>query len=314
MAGGDAPALDLAAHEVAVAPLGGEVHRGRRPLLPPLDLALVEGAAEVAASAADQQQRLVRRLQRHGAHAIQIGDQPEGADLRRGQDADAAGLVVEGDVAGDDREVQRPAGLGHSLDAADELAHDGRPLGIAEVEAVGDGQRPRADGGEVAPGLRHRLRPARGGIGGAVAGRAVGGEREALGRAVDAHHGGIAARRLHRVRHHHVIVLLPDPALGAEIGRGQQPLQRLQRLGRRCAGRGGRDIRQRRGARRERVGPLVDRRLVHQRAHRQVAHHGAAGPEHEAARIGHPADDGEVHAPRLEHRAGARSPPRAGSP
>ena len=302
VAGGDPPALDLAPHEIAVAPLGGEVDRRRRPLLPALDLALVEGAGEMATGAAHQQQRLVRRLEGRVARPLEVGDQAEAADRRRRQDARALGLVVEGDVAGDDREIQRPAGVGHALDAAHELAHDVRPLGVAEVEAVGDGERPRAHGGEVAPRLGDRLRTARGRIGGAVAGRAIGGERQALARSVDPDHGGVATRRLHRVGHHHVVVLLPDPALGAEIGRGEEPLQRLHGIGR---GRlvVGRAC-QRRGPRCEFVGPLVDGCLVHQRAHGQIAHHGAARLQHEAARLRHPADDGEVDAPFLEDGAG----------
>ena len=50
------------------------------------------------------------------------------------------------------------------------------------------------------------------GIGGDVAGRHIAGDGEALLRAVDAHDGGVAARAADRVAHHHVVVLLPDPA------------------------------------------------------------------------------------------------------
>ena len=45
------------------------------------------------------------------------------------------------------------AGLGHALDAADELAHDLGPLRIAEIEAVRDCKRLRADRAEVAIGF-----------------------------------------------------------------------------------------------------------------------------------------------------------------
>ena len=74
----------------------------------------------------------------------------------RRQDAAAVGLVVERDVAGDDGKVERAAGLADAADAADELAHDLGPLGIAEVEVVGDRERAAADGGDVAPAPRPR--------------------------------------------------------------------------------------------------------------------------------------------------------------
>ena len=70
-----------------------------------------------------------------------VVEHADAADRRRRQDAAAVGLVVERDVAGDDREIERPAGLADAADAADELAHDLRPLGIAEIEVVGDGER-----------------------------------------------------------------------------------------------------------------------------------------------------------------------------
>ena len=103
----------------------------------------------------------------------------------RRQDGAAAavlglGLVVERDVARDDREVERAAGLGHALDAADELAHDLGPLRIAEVHAVGGGERAGADRAEVAPGFGDRLLAALIGVGLAIARRAIGGDGERL--------------------------------------------------------------------------------------------------------------------------------------
>jgi hypothetical protein len=54
------------------------------------------------------------------------------------------------------------------------------PLGIAEIEIVGQRERPRADRGEIAPGFRHRLLAALERIGLAIARRHVGGERQRL--------------------------------------------------------------------------------------------------------------------------------------
>jgi flavin-binding protein dodecin len=52
---------------------------------------------------------------------------------------------------------KRPASLADAFDRADELAHDLGLFRVAEVQVVGRGQGPRAHGGQVAVGFRHRL-------------------------------------------------------------------------------------------------------------------------------------------------------------
>jgi hypothetical protein len=71
-------------------------------------------------------------------------DQADAADGRGRQDALAVGLVVERDVARHDREIERAAGFADAFDGMDELAHDLRALGIAEIEVVGRRERQRA--------------------------------------------------------------------------------------------------------------------------------------------------------------------------
>ena len=154
-------------------------------------------------------------------------DQADAADRGRGEDRLAGavlglGLVVERDVAGDDREVERAAGLGHALDAADELAHDLGPLRVAEIHAVGGGERAGADRAEVAIRLGDRLLAALTRVGEAIARRAIGGDGERLVGAVDADQGGVAAGRLDRVGADLLVILLPDPAAAGEVGRGHQ--------------------------------------------------------------------------------------------
>ncbi len=131
-------------------------------------------------------------------------------------------FVVERHVAGHDREVERLAGLGDAAHAADQLPHDLGLLGIAEVEIVGDRERLAADRGDVAPGFGHRLLAALERIGLAIARRHVDGERQRLRPVEHAHHGGIAARPLHGVAENDVVVLLPDPALRAQVRRADQ--------------------------------------------------------------------------------------------
>ena len=191
----------------------------------------------------------------------EIVDQADAADGRRRQDRASVGLVVERDIAGHDREIERLAGFGDATNAADELPHDLRPLRIAEIEIVGDGERPRADRGEIAPAFGDRLLAALERIGLAVARRHVGGEREALRPILDTHHRGIAARPLHRVAENDVVILLPHPTLRAEIRRRQQFLQRLADADRRLDALGVDFLWLRRGRRRAACIPAPGRRV-----------------------------------------------------
>src|SRR5260370_24544361 len=63
VAGGDMPGADLAADEVAIASLGGEVDRWRRTGLAALDLAEIKRAAEMTRVLADQDQRVAVLLE-----------------------------------------------------------------------------------------------------------------------------------------------------------------------------------------------------------------------------------------------------------
>ena len=93
-----------------------------------------------------------------------------------------------------------------------------------------------------------------------------------------------------------MVVLLPDPALRAQVGRADERLQRL----------GVRDRRRdalRRQHRLEGVGEVravVDRRLVAELLDRQIRHRLAAVPDDEAQRVGGLADDREVEPPFAE--------------
>ena len=146
---------------------------------------------------------------------VERGEEADGADRRRRQDRPAVGLVVEADVARDDRHVERRAGRADAADAADELAHDLRLLGVAEVEVVGRRERPRAGRREVAVGLGHRLHAAALGVGAAVARRHVGGEGDGLVGAVDAHDAGVGAGDDGGVAHHLLVVLRARPRRGS---------------------------------------------------------------------------------------------------
>ena len=232
--------------------------------------------------------------------AADIRQKPDAADRRRRQDALAVGLVVERDIAGDDRVVERQAGFAHAFDAVDELAHDLRPFRIAEVHVVGEGDRQGAHRSQVAPALGHRLRPAAARVGLAIARRAIGGERQPLDAPRQPDDRGVAPRPLYRVAHHQMVVLLPDPALAGEVGAADEADERCRRIAvERQAGGVERRPLHRRGP-----GPLVERRLVDQRADRQVGDDGAVAAQHQPAGVGQPADLGEIELPAGEHGAG----------
>ena len=265
-----------------------------------MDLAQPQCLAEVAHPLADRDHRVAQALEPDRAAVTPVLQQPDAADRRGGQDrAASAGrlaLIVEADVAGHDREVERTARLRHPLDAADELAHDPRVLRVAEVHAVGRGERDRADRGDVAPRLGDRLLPALDRVGEAIARRAVGGDRQRLVGAVDPHHRGVAAGALDGVGADLAVILLPDPAAAGEVGRAHQH----QQVGGDIAAR--RHVGQRCGQRRRHVRPVVERRLVGERAERDVAHHLAPVAQHHPPGIGDVADHREIQLPFAEDR------------
>src|SRR6185312_2258843 len=91
---------------------------------------------------------------RDGAH---VGNEADAADDRRRRNRPSVGLVVEGDIARDDRNPKRLRRLRDGLDRVAELPADLRLLGVAEVEAVGQRERLAAGAGDVARRAVHRL-------------------------------------------------------------------------------------------------------------------------------------------------------------
>ena len=100
-----------------------EIDRRRRAVLAAGDFAQPKRLAEMPVGGADQhevepaRQGDADRLRRILQHA-------EAADRRGRQDRPALGLVVEADIAADDREIERVAGRRHAADGGGELAHD----------------------------------------------------------------------------------------------------------------------------------------------------------------------------------------------
>ena len=193
------------------------------------------------------------------------------ADHRRGVDALAEGLVVQADVAARNRRLKVPAGLPHPLDGGYELGHDLRLFRIAEVQAIGGADRFGSDGREVPAAFgngqsRSFLRVER-----TVTAVAVQchGQRDA--RVFNANHRGVAAWSLRRISAHHVVVLLVNPALGADVRGSEQGLEPLPELFVRGFGYAG-SI-ERRAPPGFAGGPVVERRIVGQQRVRYFADH-----------------------------------------
>src|SRR5262249_56460259 len=105
-----------------------------------------------------------------------------------------------------DRKVESSACSRDSADTTHELAHDLRPLGIAEIEIVSDGERFSPDGGYIAPTFCNRLFAAFEWIGLAVARRNIRGEGETFRAILDTNDRGLATLSLHPVSPDYLIL------------------------------------------------------------------------------------------------------------
>ncbi len=91
MAGRDRARADRLAHEVAGALLGFEIDARRRAGLhafDALDFAQPERLAKIALSLADQQDDVAQAPEADGAHPLDIGQDADAADHRRGRIAE----------------------------------------------------------------------------------------------------------------------------------------------------------------------------------------------------------------------------------
>ena len=138
-------------------------------------------------------------------------------------------LVVQADVAADDRNFQHPAGPRHSPDALLQLIVNFGTFRVAEIQAVGQGQRLRPHAGKVAANLGYGdlSSPVRVEL--AIPPVAVDGQRDSPAGALDPQHRSIVARSRYRVRLHLVVVLAVHVPLAGDVGGGQQAQQQRSR-------------------------------------------------------------------------------------
>ena len=138
--------------------LGGKIEpRGATADLAPARLIL--GARQRDGRGSGEQDHVA--LAPRSGHRPHVFEQPDAADDGGRVDRAAVGLVVERDVARDDRDAQRLARLRHPLDRLGELPRDLALLRVAEVETVRQPDRLGPGAGDVPRRLEHGERPAR---------------------------------------------------------------------------------------------------------------------------------------------------------
>ena len=107
-------------------------------------------AAELAPPLTQKHDDVVVALKPSGDHAIGVLEQPDHRNDRSRINGAAVRLVVETHVAPGDRHAERAACRADAFDRSGKLPHDRRPFGVAEVQAIGRAQRPRAGAGDIA--------------------------------------------------------------------------------------------------------------------------------------------------------------------
>ena len=112
-------------------------------------------AAQVPVDGSQNHHKVAFSLEIGGRKMFDIFNYPEHANDGRGIDGAAGVLIVETDIAACNGRVKRPAGLRDADHRFGELVVNFGIVGIAEIEAVGDGHRfgPGAD--HVAGRFRH---------------------------------------------------------------------------------------------------------------------------------------------------------------
>ena len=113
--------------------------------------------AQCVLRTADEVEGRALAFERGGSGLRNIGDGPHAGDDRRRRDRAAGSrLVVQADVAGDERRAEFAACVREAVDGRNELREVFRLFGIAEIQTVGQSGRRCADRYDVAHGFAHR--------------------------------------------------------------------------------------------------------------------------------------------------------------
>src|ERR1700722_21034309 len=124
--------------------------------------ALIFAAAELVADRSDKGDEVAFSSESRGAAAGNIADDADHPDDDGGIDTGPAGVVVEADVAAHDGNLECAAGFADALAGVVQVPPGRGLLRIGGVEAIGDRDRFRTGGNDVARSLAdsdHRALP-----------------------------------------------------------------------------------------------------------------------------------------------------------
>ena len=161
--------------------------------------------------------------------ATHVRDEPDTAHHRCGVDRSTVGVVVQGDVARDDRQTEGLARPSHPFDRLRQLPADLRLLRVAEVEAVREPERLTACTGDVPGGLEDGGGAAEEGIERADSAGAVQGHGETAERRPQAENRGIEAGAANGARLDELVVAARHERARTESVGPEQVEQELRR-------------------------------------------------------------------------------------
>ena len=177
--------------------------------------------------------RQTRPASRKGIFAdfVNVVKNADDADDRRGIDSFAQSFVVKAYVAASDGNLKLLARFGDSVDDLRELPHDVRLFWIAKVQAICRAHRSRSHTRHVSRGFGDGVHGTKTWVEVTPASVAIERHSESASAALDADNASVGrARASDRVGQHHVIVLLPHPALAADVRTREQRLEILSEV------------------------------------------------------------------------------------
>ena len=226
-------------------------------------------------------------------------DQPHHSDHRCRVDGSLRVLIVEAHIAADHGRVQGAAGRRESFDALLELPVILGLHGVAEVEAVGDCERPAAGANDVAGRLGHGEHGALVRVQVTIAAVAVDAEGERLAGSRDGDDGRIRSR----AHQHRRLVLEGETPVGGCFAGDRRGIEQRQQHGIAVPGLG--DLVKRQALGLPQPGgflgrSIIKRRIFGQRLHRHFGHDLAVLLDAEHAVRRDRADPGDRNAPLPE--------------
>ena len=270
--------------------LGDEIGLGRTPGRSAEEQGLVLGAVEGELRRSDGVDGIA--LAPGSRDQGDIGDEPNAAHDGSRPDGSSIGLVVEGDVAGDDRNPKRFACEGDALDRFAELPGDLLLLGIPEVEAIRCRERTTACARDVSRRFESCERAARARVERGDPPSTVERDREAARGRPQPQDGCVESGTPDGARTNEVVVLAVDRRATAHVRRPEQVEELLRRRRDRTVG--DRFL--------ELASPRLDAvagRLLGQERDRDLAHDLVLEERSQEARLGHNADRRALELPLL---------------